>query len=76
MIDHVRSILSPGHNVNGGSPYMHLADPYVYLADASLALGDLDRARHHLSRTLKLDATNREALRYAALLAERELHSQ
>lgn len=45
-------------------PEIHLGFIKVYLA-----LGDLGRARHHLERALKLDATNPEARRYAALLA-------
>jgi Flp pilus assembly protein TadD len=53
------------------APEIHLGLVKLYLA-----LGDLERARHHLGRTLKLDATNREALRYAALLAERETQPQ
>ena len=45
--------------------------PEIHLGfiKAYLALGDLERARHHLERALKLDATNPEARRYAALLA-------
>ena len=35
-----------------------------------LALGDMDKARHHLERALKLDATNQDALAYARLLGQ------
>jgi Flp pilus assembly protein TadD len=44
-------------------PEVHLGLVKVYLA-----LGDLDRARHHLGRAVKLDATNAEARRLASLL--------
>lgn len=49
-----------------------LPEVHVGLAKVFLAMGDLSRARHHLDRALKLDGTNQEALRYAALLAERQ----
>ena len=45
-------------------PEVHLGLVKVYLA-----LGDLENAKHYLSRALKLDATNQDALRYARLLA-------
>jgi tetratricopeptide (TPR) repeat protein len=48
-------------------PEVHLGLVKVYLAR-----GDLAKARHHLSRALRLDATDPEALRYAAMLADRE----
>jgi tetratricopeptide (TPR) repeat protein len=45
------------------APEVHLGFVKVYLA-----LGEVDKARHHLERALELDATNREAQRYAQLL--------
>ena len=48
-------------------PEVHLGLVKVYLA-----LGEVDRARHHVERALKLDATHWEALKYAAMLAARE----
>jgi tetratricopeptide (TPR) repeat protein len=42
---------------------------HVGLAKVYLALGDTDRARYHVERALKLDATHGEARRYAALLS-------
>ena len=44
-------------------PEVHLG-----LAKVFFSLGELDRARHHVERTLKLDATHAEARKYAALL--------
>ncbi len=44
-------------------PEVHLG-----LAKVFIARGNLDRARHHVERALKLDATHDEARRYAALL--------
>lgn len=41
---------------------------HIGLAKVFIALGNLDRARHHVERALKLDATNVEARKYAALL--------
>lgn len=42
---------------------------HVGLAKVYLALGELDKARHHLERALKLDATHRDARALAAMLA-------
>lgn len=44
-------------------PEVHLG-----LVKVFVATGDLTRARHHLQRALKLDATNQEARKYAAML--------
>jgi Tfp pilus assembly protein PilF len=33
-----------------------------------LAMGEMDKARHHLERALKLDATNQDALQLASML--------
>ncbi len=41
---------------------------HVGLAKVFVATGSLDRARHHLQRALRLDATHAEARRYAAML--------
>jgi tetratricopeptide (TPR) repeat protein len=40
------------------------------LVKAYMATGELQKARHHLGRALRLDATNREALKLAAMLGE------
>lgn len=48
-------------------PEVHLGFVKVYLA-----MGEVRKARHHLERALKLDATNEEARRFAELLAARE----
>jgi tetratricopeptide (TPR) repeat protein len=48
-------------------PEVHLALVKLYLET-----GDLRRARHHLGRTLQLDATNEEARKYAVLLEQAE----
>ena len=45
---------------------------HVGLVKTYLALGELDKARHHLSRALRLDATNDEARRLATMLAPAE----
>lgn len=47
-------------------PEVHLGLTRVYLA-----LGEIEKAKHHLARALKLDATNREALQMAELLRDR-----
>jgi tetratricopeptide (TPR) repeat protein len=44
-------------------PEVHLGFVKVYMAS-----GDLEKARYHLGRALKLDATHREALEFARLL--------
>lgn len=46
-------------------PEVHLGFVKVYFQ-----LGDMEKARHHLSRALKLDATNQDALQYARLLGQ------
>lgn len=48
-----------------------LPEVHVGLVRVYLALGDLDKARHHVERALKLDATHEEARKYAAMLARR-----
>jgi Tfp pilus assembly protein PilF len=45
------------------APEVQLGFVKVYVA-----LGDLDKARHYLARALRLDATNREALKFARML--------
>lgn len=47
-----------------------IPEVHVALVKLYLALGDLPKARHHLERAIRLDATNQEALKYAALLDE------
>ncbi len=44
-------------------PEVHLG-----LVKVFMATGDTQRARHHLGRALRLDATNKEARKYAAML--------
>jgi len=44
-------------------PEVHLG-----LVKVFMATGDTQRARHHVGRALKLDATNKEARKYAAML--------
>lgn len=48
-----------------------IPEVHVGLAEAYLALGDIPKARHHVERALKLDATHRDARRLAALIADR-----
>jgi len=43
-------------------------ETHVGLLKVFLAMGDYERARHHLSRALRLDATHDEARNYAAML--------
>jgi tetratricopeptide (TPR) repeat protein len=47
-----------------------LPELHVALARTYLALGEVAKARHHVSRALRLDATHDEALRYARMLEE------
>lgn len=46
-------------------PEVHIGFVKVYVA-----LGDLKKAKHHLERALKLDATNQDALAYAKLIGQ------
>ena len=62
---HALAALVEGLRQDSELPEVHLGFVKAYLA-----LGDLERARHHLEHALKLDATNQEARRYAALLAK------
>ncbi|MEE8524375.1 MAG: tetratricopeptide repeat protein [Thermoanaerobaculia bacterium] len=48
-----------------------IPEVHIGLAKVYMSLGELDKARHHLGRALKLDATHDEARRYAALLEAR-----
>ncbi len=43
-------------------------DVHVGLVKVYLALGEMGKARHHLERALRLDATNQEARRFAVML--------
>ena len=45
-----------------------IPEVHVGLVKVFIARGNLDRARHHVERALKLDATHDEARQYAALL--------
>ena len=45
------------------TPEVHVGLTKVYMA-----LGQLDKARHHVQRALRLDATHEEGRRYAALI--------
>jgi Flp pilus assembly protein TadD len=45
-----------------------IPEVHIGLAQVYLAMGDLDRARHHLGRALKLDATNPEARRLLTMI--------
>jgi tetratricopeptide (TPR) repeat protein len=47
-----------------------LTQVHIGFVKVYLALGELDKARHHLERALKLDATHEEGLAYARLLAQ------
>jgi len=46
-------------------PEVHIGFVKIYVA-----LGDLEKAKHHLERALKLDATNQDALAYAKLIGQ------
>lgn len=48
-----------------------IPEVHVGLVKVYLALGEMDKARHHLERALRLDATNREARRFAAMMQSR-----
>lgn len=54
-----------GLRLDSELPEVHIGFVKVYLA-----LGEMDKARHHLDRALKLDATHQEALRYAGMLGK------
>ena len=45
-----------------------LPEVHVGLVKAYMALGEIGKARHHLTRALRLDATNQEARRFAVML--------
>jgi tetratricopeptide (TPR) repeat protein len=45
-----------------------LAEVHVGFVKVYMALGEMDKARHHLERALKLDATHDEAILYARLM--------
>lgn len=47
-----------------------LPDVHIGFVKVYLALGELDKAKHHLERTLKLDATHEEGLAYARLIGQ------
>jgi Flp pilus assembly protein TadD len=49
------------------------AEVHVGLAKVYLGMGDLAKARHHVSRALKLDATHEGARKYAALMSRGDL---
>ena len=48
---------------------------HVGLVKVYLALGEMDKARHHLERALRLDATNQEARRFAVMLQAKGLEN-
>jgi tetratricopeptide (TPR) repeat protein len=48
-----------------------LPDVHVALAETYLAMGDVERARHHVQRALRLDATYAPARKLLALVGER-----
>ena len=48
-----------------------LPEVHVGLVRVYLALGKFKEARHHVERALRLDATHKEARKYASLLNER-----
>ncbi|MEM8962896.1 MAG: tetratricopeptide repeat protein [Acidobacteriota bacterium] len=48
-----------------------LPEVHVALAKAFLAVGELDRARHHVERAVRLDATHPEARAMAAMVKQR-----
>ena len=45
-----------------------LPEVHVGLVKTYMALGEIGKARHHLTRALRLDATNQEARRFAVML--------
>jgi tetratricopeptide (TPR) repeat protein len=45
-----------------------VAEVHLGLAKVYLAMGELKKARHHVERSLKLDATNSQARAYAAII--------
>ena len=66
--EHARALeyLREGLRRDSEVPEVHLALVKVYVA-----LGEFGKARHHLGRSLTLDGTNTEALRYAELLKDK-----
>jgi tetratricopeptide (TPR) repeat protein len=61
-LDYMRKALQTDPDV----PEVHVGLVKVYLA-----LGDVEKARYHVERALRLDATHEEARKYAALLEAR-----
>lgn len=61
-LEHMRKALALDSEV----PEVH-----VGLAKVYLALGEIEKARHHVERALRLDATHREARGLAVMLADR-----
>jgi tetratricopeptide (TPR) repeat protein len=57
--------LRKGLRTDSEVPEVHVGLVKVYLA-----MGETDKARHHVERALKLDATHREARGYAAMLSQ------
>ena len=62
-LDYMRRALKADSEV----PEVHVGLVRVYLA-----MGELAKARHHVGRALKLDATHGEARKYAALISRGE----
>jgi predicted Zn-dependent protease len=61
------SYMRKAFQTDSNLPEVHLGLVRVYLS-----LGKMEEARHHVERALKLDATNAEARKYAALLSRGE----
>lgn len=62
-IDVAMELLVKALRRNSEIPEVHLGFAKLYLAQ-----GDFRKARHHIGRSLKLDATNAEARAYAAII--------
>ncbi len=62
-LDGALALMKKAYQRDSDLPEVHLGLVKVYLA-----LGDRQKALHHLERALKLDATNEEARKYAAML--------
>ncbi|HVS66833.1 MAG TPA: tetratricopeptide repeat protein [Thermoanaerobaculia bacterium] len=58
------SYMRKAYQTDSNLPEVHLGLVRVYLA-----LGKMTEAQHHVERALKLDATNEEARKFAAMLA-------